>query len=191
MKIKNILAVTAIAAGAFASMANANHRGDHYGPSRAVPTYYITARVVDVRPLYRWVRHNSPRRDCRYERVVHEHHHKKDSTGATVLGGVIGGALGNRIGRNKSRGRRNSLTALGMVVGGSIARNNHRRNNPGHTDTHVETRRVCRRVNNFHEERRFQGYRVVYRVRGRNYTMRTRRDPGNRVRLRVTARPVL
>jgi len=188
MSIKKLLAVSIIAAGSLASVANAApHRGHH----DRTPHYFINARVVDVRPMYRWVRVNRPRTNCHYERVHTETHHRKSSTGATVLGGIIGGALGHKLGhRSKSRGRRNASTAAGVILGASIARNIHRKNNPGHTHRNSYTRRVCRTQNNHHQERVFKGYHIVYTLRQREYVTHSRRSPGRFIRLRVTATPV-
>ena len=193
MSIKKLLALSVLTAGAFATTANAGHRPGHHYPSVGVnPHYYTTARVVDVRPMYRWISVNRPRTKCHYEEVHTETTHRKSSTGATILGGVIGGAIGRSLSRRSHRrSRRNVGTAAGVILGASIARNMHRNNNPGHTHNNTHTRRVCRTHNNRHQERVFKGYYVTYRLRGREYAVRTRRSPGRFIRLRVTATPVL
>lgn len=186
MSIKKFLAVSIIAASTMASVANAKHRGA--GPNNGNPHYFTNARVVDVRPMYRWVTVHRPRTNCRYETVHTETRHKKSKAGA-IIGGIIGGALGHKLGhRSRSRGRRNASTAAGVIIGASIG------NSVGgksHTHRNTHTRRVCRTHDNHHQERNFVGYQVHYRLRGRNYVTRTRRAPGRYIRLRVTATPVL
>ncbi len=188
MSIKKLLAVSLIGAGAFASAANAGHRSGaaHAG---VTPHYFTNARVVDVRPIYRWVTVHRPSTNCRYERVHTETRHKKSSAGATILGGIIGGALGHKLGhRSGSRSRRNASTAAGVIIGASIGNSMRRK---GHTHRDSYTRKVCRSRDNHHQERNFVAYQIVYRLRGRNYITRSRRAPGRYIRLRVTARPVL
>lgn len=191
MSIKKLLAASVLTAGAFTTTANAGDRsGQDYPGTDVHPHYYTSAKVVDVRPMYRWISVNRPSTKCHYEQVHTETTHRKSSTGATILGGVIGGALGRRLG-GKHRGRRHGSTAAGVILGASIARGIHRNNNPGHTHNDVHTRRVCRTQNNHHQERVFKGYYVTYRLRGREYAVRTQRSPGRFIRLRVTATPVL
>ena len=96
--------------------------------------------------------------------------------------------MGHQIG--KGRGR-DAATVVGALVGGKIGHDVHRRNNPGHTHTHVDEQRVCRRVDNFYEQRRNVGYEVVYEYNGRTYTTKTNRHPGDQLRVHVNISPAL
>jgi uncharacterized protein YcfJ len=48
--------------------------------------------------------------------------------------------------------------------------------------------RQCRNVDAY--ESRTNGYDVTYEYRGQSYTTLMNRDPGNRVRLRVSVQPI-
>ncbi len=152
------------------------------------PDYFDTARVVDVRPLYRYVRVNEPSKECWNEEVVRHEHHRSSAVPSTVIGGVIGGVVGHQIG--KGRGR-DAATVVGALVGGKIGHDTHRRNNPGRTDSYVDEQRVCRRVDNYYEQRRNTGYEVVYEYNGRTYKTKTNRHPGEQIRVHVNIRPAL
>jgi len=150
------------------------------------PSHIYKAKIVEVRPMYRYVRVNRPNKRCRYESRTHEHRSKKSSVGSTLLGGVIGGAIGSRVGKGKGR---DAATILGAIIGAKVANDRHNQRNPGRSTRHSEEVRVCRRVNNYYEERRQIGFRVKYRYRGDIYTTKTQRHPGRRLRLRVRVTP--
>ena len=152
------------------------------------PDYFDTARVVDVRPLYRYVRVSEPSKECWNEEVVRHEHRRSSAVPSTIVGGVIGGVVGHQIG--KGRGR-DAATVVGALVGGKIGHDVHRRNNPGHTNSYVDEQRVCRRVDNFYEQRRNVGYEVVYEYNGRTYVTKTNRHPGDQLRVHVNISPAL
>jgi len=148
------------------------------------PAYIERVPVIDVRPLYRYVRVNRPSRDCYYETT--ENTHKKSSTGKAIVGAIIGGAIGRKLGKNKSHGSRNARTlagaGIGALIGKSLGKNR--------TESYRETRRVCRRINDSHEERRLRGFRTYYEFRGRRYYSDLRREPGRTIRIRFVGRSV-
>lgn len=181
-KTVNWLALTllGVAAGAQAGHDDWRRDADRYRDS---DRYYDYAKVVSVKPLYKIVRVDHPRRECWNEQQVH--YHQRDSAGPAIVGGLVGGALGNRVG--KGRGR-DVATVAGVLLGASIARDLDRYHNPG--EEHLHNERVCRTVNEYSEEERIEGYRVKYRYRGRTYVTRTDHDPGKRIRVRVAVDPV-
>lgn len=160
-------------------------RRDHRD-ARNSPDHYASARVVEVRPLYRYERVNRPSKDCWYEEQEREERSSDSGAGKTILGGIIGGALGSRVGKGDGK---KAATVLGAIVGAKIASDSHKRKNGDNNDEYVESRRVCRRVNQYHEERRIVGFRVRYDYRGQIYKTETRRHPGDRLRLRVQVTP--
>jgi len=150
----------------------------------ANPVFTERVPVLDVRPLYRYVRVNNPSRDCYYEDV--EHTEKKPSSGKIIAGALIGGALGRKLGRKSSKGRRNTSTAAGALAGALIGKSL----GSNRTQRHTETRQVCRRRNNFHEERRLTGFRTYYEFRGRRYHSDLRREPGQTILIRFVGRAI-
>jgi len=172
------------------SAAQAEHKSGHYDGYDS-PSYVYRAKIVEVRPLYKYVTVNNPSKKCRYETRTHEHttEHKKSGVGSTLLGGVLGGLLGNQVG--KGRGKK-AATIVGVIVGAKIGSDAHRRRNSGHehVQSHTERVRVCRRVNNSYEERRRIGFRVKYIFNDDTYTTRMKRRPGRTLKLRVRATPL-
>ncbi len=155
------------------------HAYDHY---RAVPAV-VSARVVDVEPLVRYVTVNRPREEC-WNEVVREPVRPGALAGTTAAGSIVGAAIGRQFGSGNDR---DILTVAGAVAGGVVARNRALRNGAGATrDVAVQR---CEVVNDRATEQVVDGYLVTYRLDGRNYTMRTDRHPGNYVELAVNARP--
>jgi uncharacterized protein YcfJ len=150
---------------------------DHDGPDGHV--YRDRARVVDVKPIYRTVRVEHPRRECWDEQVRHRPAGYNSRT-PVVLGGVIGGAIGNTMGKGNGR---TAATVAGMLLGASIG------NDMRHADrdrrAYVSTERVCRVVSDYSEEQRIDSYAVTYRYHGHTYVTRMDSDPGPFVRVRV------
>ncbi len=150
---------------------------------------YVYARVVDVEPVFRQVRIRRPQRECWDEQVVHEPRRRhRDTATATVTGGLIGGAIGRQFGDGKGR---DAMTLVGTLIGSAMAHDNADRAN--HRDYYGEPRyrtieRCTTRVS-MHEERRVDGYHVTYSYAGREYTTRTARNPGDRIRVRVAVTP--
>ncbi len=176
------------------------------------------APVIDVQPVFKRVRHETPSQECwieQEERVVIREgsnrrfgdHSRQSSSrsysgGDAIIGGLIGGVIGNQIGKNSSRGARNGATVAGAIVGSVIAneaRGNdvvrHRRHNRQHINTQpqrvVTTRPVerCRETTHTTYEQRVQAYDVTYEYRGKTFTTRMKRDPGDRIELQVNVAP--
>lgn len=157
-------------------------RGNAYGHYRGVPAV-VSARVVDVEPLVRYVTVNRPHEEC-WNDVVRAPVRPGAVAGTTAAGSIIGAAIGRQFGSGNDR---DALTVAGAVAGGIVARNRALRNGAGATrDVAVQR---CEVVNDRVTEEVVDGYLVTYRLDGRNYTMRTDRHPGDYVELAVNARP--
>jgi len=173
--------------GASAAMAG-NHdrgggrgRGNAYGHYRAAPAV-VSARVVGVEPMVRYVSVDRPRERC-WDEVVREPVRPFGVVGQTAAGSVIGAAIGRQFGSGNDR---DALTVIGAVAGGAVA---HRRAvvRQGYATRDVTVQR-CEVVNDRVTEQVVDGYLVTYRLDGRNYTMQTARHPGEWVQL--AAQPV-
>jgi uncharacterized protein YcfJ len=172
--------------GATSAMADNGHngrgRGNAYGHYRQQPAV-ISARVVDVEPLVRYVTVNRPREEC-WDEIVREPVRPYGVAGPTAAGTIIGAAIGRQFGSGNDR---DALTVLGAVAGGAVAHRRAVRNGAGATrDVAVQR---CEVVNDRVTEQIVDGYLVTYRLDGRNYRMRTDRRPGDWVQLAVDARP--
>ena len=157
-------------------------RGNAYGHYRSAPAV-ISARVVDVEPMVRYVTVDRPREEC-WNEIVREPVRPYGVAGPTAAGSIVGAAIGRQFGSGNDR---DALTVLGAVAGGVVAHQRAVRNGAGATrDVAVQR---CEVVSNRVREQIVDGYLVTYRLDGRNYTMRTDRHPGDRVQLAVNARP--
>ncbi len=181
MKLTISLSIVALVAfmGINTATAADNHRNSHR------PIFFKTVNVLDVRPLYRYVRVNRPSRNCRYETSEHTHQNKGSAT-STIVGALIGGAIGHRSGKNKGHNSRTNRAVVGAGIGALIGNSMRKK---GQAEAHTETRKVCRRRNNYHEERRIIGYRTYYEFRGREYHNDLKREPGRTMRIRFVGEP--
>lgn len=143
------------------------------------------ARVVDVEPLVRMVRVSTPRREC-WDEVVTIRRAPGNSYTPEIVGSIVGAAVGNRFGRGSGR---DIATIAGAVLGGTLGHDyKSRRGRPGEVEQVVEER--CEIHHDVQTEERVEGYRVTYRYHGRDYTTRMDQDPGDRIPVSVSVRPL-
>ena len=187
MLAKKFLAVAVLGFLGVASTALADHddrgrgRGHAYGHYRGAPAV-ISARVVNVEPMVRYVTVDRPREQC-WNEVVSEPVRPYGVAGPTAAGAIVGAAIGRQFGSGYDR---DALTVLGAVAGGAVAHNRAVRNGAGATrDVTVQR---CEVVNDRVTEQVVDGYLVTYRLEGQRYTIRTDRHPGEWVQ--IAAQPV-
>lgn len=171
-------------AAAPAHAATSQH-GEQVAYNSGSRRHHDYARVVDVRPIYREVRVQEPRRECHEERVVRRHREGGNRTGSAILGGIVGGVIGNEVG---SGGGRDSATVIGAIAGTAAGSEIAKRRAQTVERTSYET--VCETVQDVRYEERVEGYNVTYRYQGRDYTTRMNERPGDRIRVRVGVDPV-
>ena len=189
MLAKKFLAVAVLGYLGVASTALADHghsggghgRGHAHGHYRSAPAV-VSARVVNVEPMVRYVTVDRPREQC-WNEVVRERVPSLRVAGATAAGTVIGGAIGHQFGSGNDQ---DALTVIGAVAGGAIAHQRAVARN-GYETRDVPVQR-CEVVNDRVTEQVVDGYLVTYRLEGQNYTMRTDRHPGDWVQ--IAAQPV-
>jgi uncharacterized protein YcfJ len=193
MLAKKFLAVAVLGLlGASAALAHDHDRGrgrgHAHGHDKRVPVAVayapavVSARVVGVEPMVRYVTVDRPRERC-WDEVVREPVRPFGVVGQTAAGSIVGAAIGRQFGSGNDR---DALTVIGAVAGGAVA---HRRAvvNAGYATRDVTVQR-CEVVNDRVTEQVVDGYLVTYRLDGRNYTMQTDRHPGDWVQL--AAQPV-
>lgn len=139
-------------------------------------------RVVRVQPRVEKIR--QPREECRTE-YVQVPQQQQRSPGGAIVGGLIGGVLGNQVGGGSGRAAATAAGVIaGAVVGDRVDNNGRQYAQPAVQEQAV---RQCRVVDTW--ESRTTGYDVTYDYRGRSYTSVMDRDPGDRIRLRVSVEP--
>jgi uncharacterized protein YcfJ len=144
-------------------------------------------RVTRVQPVVEQYR--QPREECRTEYVQAPvaQPQQERSAGGAIVGGIVGGLLGNQVGHGSGRA---AATAAGVMAGavvGDQVDNRNRNANAAPPVYQEQAVRRCRTVEAY--ETRTTGYEVTYDYRGRSYTSVMPRDPGPRVRLRVSVEP--
>ncbi|GMG88539.1 glycine zipper 2TM domain-containing protein [Biformimicrobium ophioploci] len=153
------------------------------GPSGYADDYDF-AQVTSVTPVYTRVEVAQPRERCWDEQVAV--YPRRHSATPAILGGIIGGAIGNELGHRK---RNKQVGAIaGAALGASIGRDIYR--HQGHHGVRYVTERRCEVVNEYTTRQEISGYDVVYLYNGREYTTRTDRHPGDRMRVMVAVTPL-
>ncbi len=149
-----------------------------------------TAKVVDVEPIVRTVRVQTPRRECWDEEVRRPLSARHgDSAGSMIVGGLIGGVIGHELGRRVNKGRgRPAATIAGTLIGASIGHDQSSGRAEREHEYAYEQR--CQTYTDHHTEERVDGYRVTYRYKGEEFVTRMPYDPGKRLRVRVRVSPI-
>ena len=155
--------------------------------SRHARDGYEYAQVVNVEPIVRHVRMETPQRECYDDtRYVESRPHVGDPRvgGPTLLGGLIGGVLGHQIGHGSGR---DAATIAGAAIGAGVGYDSAaRRAGTGYREESVRRCNVSYRDD---YEERIDGYHVTYAYNGREYTTNMPYDPGDRIRVRVDVAP--
>jgi uncharacterized protein YcfJ len=158
--------------------------GDRYHDDdrRYFGTHSERAKVVDVDPIYKYVRVTTPERECWQEpRRYNDRNHSYTST---IAGGLVGGVIGNQFGGGSGK---TALTIAGTLLGGSIGRDYEHNNRAYSAPVRYETQ--CRVSNHHHKERVFDGYNVTYRYQGKLYSTHMDHRPGKFIDVDVDVTP--
>ncbi len=134
-------------------------------PAAQAAEFEEYGRVIRVQPRVEQVR--QPREECRTEYVQApvQQAQPQRSAGGAILGAIVGGIVGNQVGDQNRQGDGQQYAQYPQE----------------------QAVRQCRMVEGY--ESRTVGYNVTYDYNGRSYTSIMDRDPGQRVRLRVTVEP--
>lgn len=171
MKSLTTLTLTLLALSSTVSAKPANHHYDY-------------AKVVRATPVYDYVKRRIPVEEC--WQSDYRPSKKRKSHVPTVVGSIIGGAVGHAIGHNKSNKKVGMVAgaALGAAIGSDVGEKSRGRHYDYHPQQHCET--------SYHVEReqRLTGYKVTYRYHGHKYHTRTKYHPGDRIRVKISVKPV-
>ena len=157
-------------------------------------TTYDHAKVVDVVPVVETYQVNRPVEECWDEQVRHDVRRSdrgRYTRTPEILGGIIGAAIGNQFG--SGRGKK-VATVAGAVLGASVGRDTKYRNR--HNDRYdrravgYETVQRCEVRDSFTTEERIIGFDVAYKYRGNVFHTQMDRDPGDKIKVKVTVDPV-
>ena len=129
--------------------------------------------VVSATPVFETI--SVPREACR-DVLVEQKRDAKDPNQivGTVAGAVLGGVLGNQVGGGSGK---KLATVGGAVVGGYAG--NKVQEEMQDRNTTQQVHQVCETVYDQHEEQ--AGFDVIYRIDGRQQTVRMDHDPGRRL----------
>lgn len=152
---------------------------------RVTRNEYDFAEVLEVRPIVRIVTVSVPQRECWEQEVYVEQRRRRGTAGATIAGGLLGGVIGRQFGGGSGR---DAMTVVGAIVGSAVG-NDRAEARRGDGDGYFKTVQRCETRNEVREEERIDGYEVTYFYDGREYTTRTRNDPGSRLRVRISVDP--
>ena len=138
-------------------------------PAQSAPADH--ADVIAVKEITKTIR--TPREVCE-DVQVQEQAPVQDSNrvAGTVIGGVAGGVLGHNLGHGK-KGK--NIAAAAGAVGGAVVGNQVQKGMQ-ERDTVTTTKRVCHTV--YDESQKVVGYKVTYRLEGKEGVVRTSFRPG-------------
>jgi len=159
------------------------------GHGRHSGAIYDYAKVLSSQPVVHYVTVRRPVQECWQDtRQYTEYRRAPGEGGATLFGAIVGGVIGHQFGGGSGK---HAATAAGTIIGATIGNDVARRkagSNYGYTQYSRPVRRCETRYRD-HREERIDGYDVVYRYRGQNYSTRMPYDPGRKMKIRVDIRP--
>ena len=157
--------------------------------SNPASSYYVSAPVVQVDPIYTTRTIDHPIRRCTTtQEVVHQHRYERRRSDENyfipgLFGGVVGGLIGSQFGGGSGK---KALTVVGALAGASIARDAARRNHENRYPT-----RVCHTTYEQEVVEDISAYDVTYEYGGQQFSKRMSSPPGETVQVRVQVSPVL
>ena len=171
---------------------------------------YDHAKVVDVEPIFETYQVNHPVEKCWDEKVLKKARYSDNRRGGSnysrtpeILGGLIGAVIGNQVG--SGRGKK-VATVAGAVLGASVGRDVKHRNRDRdyrdgtenhddydrerYHDSRYEVIQRCELRDNYTTKQRVVAYNVAYKYQGNVFHTEMQRDPGQKIKVKVTVDPV-
>ncbi len=157
---------------------------------RARGPQYDYARVLSAKPIVRYVTVRTPVRECYRDVEYYTVERRRPGGGGTLVGAIVGGVIGHQFGSGRGNDAATVAgTLIGAAVGSESARQKHARYGGYETVRHSRPVERCSTRVAEREERRIDGYRVIYSYNGRKYATDMPYDPGRELRVRVDIRP--
>lgn len=142
---------------------------------------YDYAKVISSRPIVRYVTVRTPVRECWQDTEYYSAYESpRGGPGRSIAGAIIGGVIGHQFGRGHGK---DVATITGSMIGAAIG------NGPVNRVEYSRPVERCDTRYRNHQEKRIDGYDVVYRYRGQQYATRMPYDPGKRIKVRIDVRP--
>lgn len=133
------------------------------------------AEVVSSTPIIK--ESKIPHQECHDETVVKQKPIKdQNRVAGKVIGAVVGGALGNQVGGGDGK---KVATVAGAVAGGYAG--DKVQHNMQQKDTYTTVEQRCKTTYETRED--IVGYNVVYRLEGKESSIKMNYDPGTRIPL--------
>ena len=156
--------------------------------AQAPAVHYVYAPVVDYEPIYVTERVPVEREVCWQERGSRNHgrnhgRHRGRSATGTIAGAIVGGVIGNQFGGGSGK---KALTAAGAALGASIGHDASKRHRRHARPVSYER---CEVQVDYESRSHTSGYHVRYEYNGEILETRTQSEPGDVIRLEVSARP--
>jgi len=147
--------------------------------------HYVYAPVVDYEPIYVTEQVPVEREVCWQERGYRNHGRPRgNGATGTIAGAIIGGVIGNQFGGGSGK---KALTAAGAALGASVGHDASKRHRQHARPVSYER---CEIQVDYESRSHTSGYNVRYEYNGEIFDTRTRSEPGDVIRLEVSARPV-
>ena len=175
MNSKRTIAGLAAAAALLTVSLGANAEHQKSGPM------YDYAKVISSQPIVRYVNVKTPVRECWQDTEYYTaYDRRRGSAGRTLAGAIIGGVVGHQFGSGRGN---DAATVAGTMIGAAIG------HGPVRVVEYSRPVERCETRYRDHQEKRIDGYNVVYRYHGQKYVTRMPYDPGNKIKVRVDIRP--
>lgn len=139
------------------------------------------AQVVSYNPITRQVQET--RQEC-YDEQIQESSQPQQSSGSYVgpiIGGIAGGILGNQVGGGSGR----TAATVGGAIVGTMVGSNMSNNSQQTQQTQTRTVQRCRPVTMMKDVP--NGYDVTYRYNGKEGRTTTQFQPGQTIRVGISA----
>lgn len=143
--------------------------------------FYDYAKVISTQPIIRYVNVRTPVRECYQDTEYYSSYDRRRGSGrSTLAGAIIGGVIGHQFGSGHGK---EAATIAGSMIGAAIG------HGPVHRTQYSRPVERCHTSYRNQQEKRIDGYDVVYSYRGQRYATTMPYNPGKKIKIRVDIRP--
>jgi len=142
---------------------------------------YDYAKVISAQPIIRYVNVRTPVRECWQDTEYYTAYDRRHRSGArTLAGAIIGGVVGHQFGSGHGK---DAATIAGSMIGAAIG------HGPVHRRQYSRPVERCETRYRNQQEKRIDGYDVVYSYHGQQYATTMPYNPGKKIKVRIDIRP--